>query len=113
MDDMTMKCLKLDLENLTEEERKWLHKMKNLATAMSGQLQMKHLREEIGEMEDYGSVHRKHMQHEVEHQDKEWRRLNVVDKKDWYCIFLEICSWVTAIGILGCFGALIVHWWPK
>lgn len=29
----------------------------------------------------YGSTHRHHMAHEIEHQNKEWRQLNVVDPK--------------------------------
>jgi hypothetical protein len=48
MDAMTKKTLELDLQNLSQEELNWLHELKNRAAAMTGRLQLKHLREEMG-----------------------------------------------------------------
>lgn len=45
-DAMTQRVLKMDLDNLSEEEIVWLHKLKNLATAMQARLQLKHIKEE-------------------------------------------------------------------
>lgn len=47
---MLEKVLALDMEHLTQEERDWLHHLKNLATTMQARIQLKHLKEEGKEL---------------------------------------------------------------
>lgn len=43
----TKKVLDLNLETISDADLKWLHDLKNKAAAMTGRLQLKHLKEEI------------------------------------------------------------------
>ena len=42
--DMLEKVLSLDLDNLTEEEHKWLHELKNKAAVLSASVQLREIK---------------------------------------------------------------------
>lgn len=60
----------------------------------------------------YGEVHRKYMQHEIEHQDRAWRRLNVRREARFWEI-MNIIEVSVGIGAFVCFGTIIIYWWSK
>jgi len=49
MQTITDKVITLDIQNLSAEDLKWLHDLKNKACAMTGRLQLKDLQRELQE----------------------------------------------------------------
>lgn len=52
---------------------------------------------------DYGDVHREHMKMDLEHQDKEWRRLNIQEPR-------HVDKWSLLAMMIGCLFAGTLLW---
>lgn len=63
-------------------------------------------------MKSYGVAHRAHMNYEIEHQDRAWRRLNVRREARFWEI-LSIIEVAVGISAFACFGSLAIYWWSK
>ncbi len=63
-------------------------------------------------MKNYGEAHRAHMNYEIEHQDRQWRRLNVRNEERYWMV-MELIGTVAGITAFAFFATLAVYWWSK